>query len=225
MITLLPDEHLEQLDETLQLIVSPAYTFTTDSLLLAAFSAPKQHETACDLGTGCGILPLLWCRKECGPITAVDLQDAACDQLLRTLALNGLEDRVTVVHADLREKHQLLPAGSFDLIAMNPPYYAAGTGKQSQADSDRQAKHETTCTLQDAVAAAAWLLKNGGRFCLCQKPERLTDVLCALRAHRLEPKRLQFAAQNAQAAPFLVLVEAKRGGNPGLKVEAPLLLQ
>ena len=225
MITLLPDEHLEQLDETLRLIVSPAYTFTTDSLLLAAFSAPRRHETACDLGTGCGILPLLWCRKECGPVTAVDVQEPACAQLERSLALNGLEDRVTVVRADLRKEHPLLPRGSFDLVAMNPPYYAAGTGEQSRTDSDRQAKHETTCTLEDAAKAAARLLKNGGRFCLCQKPERLTDVLCTLRTHRLEPKRLRFASHRADTAPFLVLIEAKRGGNPGLKVEELLILQ
>ena len=87
------------------------------------------------------------------------------------------------------------------------------------------AKHEISCTLEDAAVAAARLLRFGGRFCLCQKPERLTDVLCTLRAHKLEPKRIRFAAQTAQKAPFLVLVEARRGGNPGLNVEAPLFLE
>lgn len=225
MQTLLPDEHLEQLDGNLQLIVSPAYTFTTDSLLLARFAAIRSHETACDLGTGCGVIPLLWCAGKTGEITAVDVQETACTQLERSLSLNGLKDRVTVVCADLRQKHPLLPAGAFDLVTMNPPYYAAGTGKQSATDSERLAKHEAACTLEDAVTAAARLLKNGGRFCLCQKPERLTDVLCTLRAHRLEPKRIRFAAQSAQKAPFLVLVEARHGGNPGVRVEDLLTLQ
>ena len=225
MQTLLPDEHLEQLDGNLQLIVSPAYTFTTDSLLLARFAAIRSHETACDLGTGCGVIPLLWCAGKTGEITAVDVQETACVQLERSLSLNGLKDRVTVVCADLRQKHPLLPAGAFDIVTMNPPYYAAGTGKQSRDSSGRLAKHETACTLEDAVTAAARLLKNGGRFCLCQKPERLTDVLCALRAHRLEPKRIRFAAQSAQKAPFLVLVEARHGGNPGVRVEDLLTLQ
>ena len=225
MQTLLPDEHLEQLDEALHLIVSPAYTFTTDSLLLARFAAIRSRETACDLGTGCGVIPLLWCAEKTGEITAVDVQEAACAQLERSLSFNGLKDRVTIVCADLRQKHPLLPAGAFDLVTMNPPYYAAGTGKQSRDNSDRLAKHETACTLEDAVAAAARLLQNGGRFCLCQKPERLTDVLCTLRAHRLEPKRIRFAAQSAQKAPFLVLVEARHGGNPGVRVEDLLTLQ
>ena len=219
------DERLEPLGNGLELIVSPAYTFTTDSLLLARFAAIRSHETACDLGTGCGVIPLLWCAGKTGEISAVDVQETACVQLERSLSLNGLEDRVTVVCADLRQKHPLLPAGAFDLVTMNPPYYAAGTGKQSRDSSGRLAKHETACTLEDAVTAAARLLKNGGRFCLCHKPQRLTDVLCTLRAHRLEPKRIRFAAQSAQKAPFLVLVEARHGGNPGVRVEDLLTLQ
>lgn len=221
---LLPGERLEPLGGGLQLVVSPAHGFSIDSLLLAAFAAIRKTDRACDLGTGCGIIPLLWCKGESGPITAAELQETACAQLQKSLALNGLEDRVAVVHADLREAHPALPAGAFDLVTMNPPFFVAGTGKNSAAESDRIARQETACTLEDAAGAAARLLKNGGRFCLCHRPERLTDVLCTLRSHRLEPKRLRFAAHSAETAPFLVLVEARRGGNPGLRVEAPLFL-
>lgn len=219
MAELLPGERLETFNDGLRLIVSPQHTFCEDSLLLAAFSGIGRHETACDLGTGCGVVPLLWCRGESGRITAVDLQETACDQLRRSLVLNRLDDRVSVVCADLRQKHPLLPPGMFDLVTINPPYYAVGTGRLSKADSDRIARHETTCTLEDAVTAAARLLKNGGRLCLCHKPERLTDVFCVLREQKLEPKRLQFVSQSAQKAPWLALVEARRGGKPGLKVE------
>lgn len=225
MPDLLPDEHLEPLGGGLQIVVSPAHSFSVDSILLAEFSAIRKHDNACDLGTGCGIIPLLWCKGESGPITAVELQERACRQLEKSLALNHLEDRVMTVCADLREKHPALPGGSFDLITMNPPYFAAGSGKESAGESDRLSRHEAACSLQDAVCAAARLLKNGGRFCLCHKPQRLTDVLCALRAHALEPKRLRFAAHDAQKAPFLVLIEARRGGNPGARVEELLVLQ
>ena len=222
---MLPDEHLEPLGGGLQLVVSPAHGFSIDSLLLADFAAIRKTDKACDLGTGCGIIPLLWCKGDSGPVAAVELQEKACSQLKKSLALNGLEDRVTVVHGDLREKHPSLPFGFFDLVTMNPPYYAAGTGKQSHNKSVRAARHETTCTLDDASEAAARLLCFGGRFCLCQKPERLTDVLCTLRDHHLEPKRIRFAAQTAQKTPFLVLVEARLGGKPGVNVEAPLFLE
>ena len=225
MIALFPGERLEPLGDGLQLVVSPAHGFSIDAILLADFAAIRKTDKACDLGTGCGIIPLLWCKGESGLITAVDLQETACSQLEKTLVLNGLEDRVTVVRADLREKHPALPAGAFDLVTMNPPFFAAGTGKDSAAQSDHLARQETACTLEDAAMAAARLLRFGGRFCLCHRPERLTDVLCTLRAHKLEPKRLRFASHSAETAPFLLLVEARRGGKPGLRLEAPLVLQ
>ena len=224
-ISLLPDEHLEPLGGGLRLVVSPAHIFSTDSILLSHFSEIRKRDTACDLGTGSGVIPLLWCKRETGPVTAVDIQEKACAQLAKSLALNHLEDRITVVHADLREKHPLLPWGSFDLVTMNPPYFAAGAGIESLANSDRLTRHETECTLEDAVQTAAKLLRFGGRFCLCQKPERLSDVTFALREAKLELKRLRFVAQKEGRAPWLFLAEGKRGAKPGVRVEPQLMLQ
>jgi len=225
MPDLLPDEHLEPLGGGLRLVVSKAHIFSTDSLLLAHFSAIRKNDHACDLGTGCGIIPLLWCKGESGPISAVEIQEKACAQLRKSIALNGLADRVTVVQTDLRQKHPLLPWGTFDLVTMNPPYQAAGSGIESTAGSDKIVRHETTCTLEDAAAAASHLLRFGGRFCLCHKPERLADILCTLREQKLEAKRIRFASQKEGSAPWLVLVEGKRGGKPGLRVEKTLVLQ
>ena len=78
---------------------------------------------------------------------------------------------------------------------------------------------ELTCTLDQLCAAAARLVKNGGRFALCHRPERLCDVLCTLRAHGLEPKRLKLVAHSPAHPPALLLVEAVKGGRPGLVVE------
>ncbi|MBQ5969949.1 MAG: methyltransferase [Clostridia bacterium] len=224
-LSLCPDERLEPLGGGLQIVVSPAHIFSTDSILLAHFAGIHKYDTACDLGTGSGIIPLLWCKGESGPITAVDLQEKACAQLQMSLALNHLEHRVTVVQTDLRQKHPLLPRGTFDLVTMNPPYQPLGTGHASTARSDRLARQETTCTLADAAQAAANLLRFGGRFCLCHKPERLADILCTLRDCRLEAKRVRFVVQAEGRAPWLVLVEGKRGAKPGLRVEKDLPLQ
>ena len=219
------DEHLEPLGGGLQLVVSSAHIFSTDSILLSYFSDIRKHDTACDLGTGSGVIPLLWCKRESGPITAVDIQEKACSQLEKSLALNGLEDRITVVNADLREKNPRLPWGTFDLVTMNPPYFAVGSGIESTAHSDRLARHERSCTLEDAVRAASNLLRFGGRFCLCQKPERLGDVVVALRQARLELKRLRFVVQTEGKAPWLFLAEGKRGAKPGVRVEPLLVMQ
>lgn len=225
MISLLPDEHLEPLGGGLQLVVSPAHIFSTDSILLSYFSEIRKRDTACDLGTGSGVIPLLWCKRETGPITAVDIQEKACAQLAKSLALNHLEDRVTVVHADLRQKNPLLGWGAFDLVTMNPPYFAEGSGIKSASNSDKLSRHETSCSLEDAVQTAANLLRFGGRFCLCQKPERLSDVVVALRQAKLELKRLRFVVQTEGRAPWLFLAEGKRGAKPGVRIEPPLVMQ
>ncbi len=225
MLPLAPDEHLEPLGPSMQIVVSPAHIFSTDSLLLAYFSNIHKYDTACDLGTGSGIIPLLWCKKETGAITAVDIQEKAVMQLKKSLAINRLEDRVTVVHTDLRQKHPLLPRGTFDLVTMNPPYQQIGAGHESTAQSDRLARQETACTLADAAEAAAHLLRFGGRFCLCHKPERLTDIICVLREQKLEAKRIRFVLQKEGLAPWLVLVEGKRGAKSGVRIEKALVLQ
>ncbi len=224
-IELKTGEKLEPLGKDMSLIVSKAHTFGTDAILLADFSNPKKKETLCDLGTGCGIIPLLWCKKETGDITAVDIQPAACGQLTRSLSLNGLTQRVKVVNADLRELKGVLDFGSFDLVTMNPPYKPVGTGIESESEADKIARHETMCTVDDAVRAAASLLRFGGRFCLCHRPERLCDIICSMRENKLEVKRLRFVCQQEGKPPWLVLVEGKRGAKSHVTIEKNLIMQ
>ena len=140
-------------------------------------------------------------------------------------ARNGLTDRLAFRQGDLRDIRALLPAGTFDLAVSNPPYYPAGSGRLPEAEALRSARSEAGCTLEEVCAAAAYLLRWGGSFCLVHKPERLADLCCALRARGLEPKRLRFVCRWAGGAPSLLLLEARRGGRPGLDIAAPLCLE
>jgi tRNA1Val (adenine37-N6)-methyltransferase len=126
------------------------------------------------------------------------------------LSQNGLTG--TIVTGDLRQP--LLPAGQFELVVSNPPYFPLNSGK-----SGGPARSEETCTLDQLCAAASRLVKNGGRFALCHRPERLADVICTLRAHDLEPKRLKLLRHGPDHPPSLLLVEALRQGKPGMKIE------
>lgn len=218
-------KHTEQIGKSLRLIVSDRHTFGTDALLLASFSAPRPRDALCDLGTGCGIIPFCWLRDGADHVTAVELQEDACDMLRRSVGLNGLSDRLTVLNADIRCLKGLLPANAFDLVTMNPPYFPAGTGKVSAADNARIARHETALTLEELFTAAAGLLKFGGRMCVCLRPERLAECIAQMRAAKIEPKRLRFVAQREGAAPWLFLLEGKRGRNPGMTVEPELHLE
>lgn len=206
-------------------LVNDEYAFGTDALLLAAFAAPKKKDTVCDFGTGCGILPLLWCREQTPvSVTAVDIQHDACALVNSAIALNNLETRLRVVCADIRDKKAVKSLGHFDLVTMNPPYYTVGSGFVSRTEAARTARHETACSFEDAASAAEEVLRFGGRFCLCFRPERLCDAVCALRASGLEPKRMRFVAARAGKVPRLTLLEARKGGRPGLRVLPTLYL-
>ena len=198
---------------------SAVHRFGSDALLLARFSEPKRAWRAADLCSGCGIVSLEWHdRGHRGPCLGLELQPEASALLAAACAEQGIE-HITPVCADLRSFRE--GAGSYDLCACNPPYFTAG---EQAADRARAtARHETDCTLDDVCAAAQRVLRYGGRFTLVHRAERLADVLCAMRSHGIEPKRLRFLAKSPDAAPSLLFVEGKRGGKSGLVIEPPLV--
>ncbi len=197
----------------------------TDSVLLADFVRASAAARGVDLGCASGILSLLllW-RTEKLHMTGLELREDAAALARENLARNGLAARGAVLTGDLRASRQLFPAGSFDLAVSNPPYFALGSGALSPDPARAAARGELDCSLQELCAAAAWLLRTGGSFCLVYRPERLAELFCRLCESGLEPKRLRPVCPRAASAPSLVLVEARRGGRPGLAVEPALVL-
>ena len=182
-----------------------------DALALGAFASVRPGWRVCDLGAGSGALLLLLARRaDRLALTGVEVDPLSAQTARNNLESNGLAGEV--VAGDLRTAP--LPAGGFDLVVSNPPYFPVGSGK-----SGGPARSEEFCSLAELCAAASRLVKNGGRFALCHRPERLVDVLCALRSCRLEPKRLKLAAHGPGHPPSLLLVEAVKQGRPGLTVE------
>lgn len=183
----------------------------SDTLALGDFAAIKPGWRVCDLGTGSGALLLLLARRSSGlSLTGVEIDPLSACTARENLEANRLPGEI--IAGDLRTVP--LPAGSFDLAVSNPPYFPAGSGT-----SGGPARSEERCTLDGLCAAAGRLVKNGGRFALCHRPERLADVFCALREAGLEPKRLKFAGHGAGYPPSLALVEAVKGAGVGLSVE------
>lgn len=181
-----------------------------DTLALGAFATVRPHWQVCDLGTGSGALLLLLAGRESTvSLTGVELDPAAAQAAQTNLTINNVNGQVLC--CDLR--CATLPAGQFDLVISNPPYFSVGSGK-----SGGSTRCEESCTLDELCAAAARLTKNGGRFALCHRPERLVDLLCTLRKHGLEPKRLKLLSHSPAHPPSAVLVEAVRQGKPGLDI-------
>lgn len=198
------------------------FCFGTDAILLGAFAAEKRFAKAVDLGCGTGILPLLLASYPCAEkVCGVELSPRCADLAKQSVAYNGISDRVEIFCEDLR--NTALPAGKFDLVTCNPPYFLPGTGKAS-SEKKESARREETCTFEDIAGCASRLLKFGGRFCFVHKPERLCRVMSAASVCGLEPKVLRLIYPKADRAPELFLMECKKGASAGLKVDKPFVL-
>ena len=225
---LLPGERVDDLQwKNLRVIQSPdAFRFGMDAVLLADFAGVRPRSRVCDLGTGTGILPLLLSGRAPDMVCdAIEIQADAADRAKRSMKLNGLTDRITVHHRDLKEVRSFLPHAAYDLVICNPPYSPAQASLHSPKAALRTARQETECTLDDIAAAAAFLLRGRGRFALMLPAARLTDAFETLRGHRLEPKRLRFVHANASRPARLALIAAQLDVNPGLIIEPPLIVQ
>ncbi|MCC8022446.1 MAG: methyltransferase, partial [Clostridiales bacterium] len=153
--------------------VTDVHTFGTDAVLLANFAAVRTQDVPVDLGTGCGILPMLWYAGGYeGDVRCLDIQPSAVELVRLTAKRNGLEERLKVYELDLRRADTLFARGAFTLVTMNPPYFPSGTGAVSRDDRMRTARHESDCTLEEICSEADSLLKFGGRFCIWLRPER-----------------------------------------------------
>jgi len=192
--------------------------------LLADFAAPRGAKKLCDLCAGCGIVSLLWSADGVSRlIDAVEIQSEAAHLIRLASEYNRLPG-LHAIETDLRTldaSHN----GTYDLVACNPPYKKSGTGAVSRESAARTAKHETLCTLEDAVSAGARLLKNGGRLCICHRPERLADLITLMKAFKIEPKRLRFVQQRVNTRPWLFLIEGKKCAKPGLFAEPTLIVE
>lgn len=201
-----------------------AFRLGTDSVLLAHFTNTGRAKRILDLGCGAGVLTVLLADKaplaECRGIEIQPESAAVCRE---NMMVNGHAPEL-IRTGDLREHRVLFEAGYFDLVVSNPPYFAAGTGYTAPDSRRATAREENTCTMDDMCAAASYVLKWGGLFSVVHRPERLSELLCTMTKYAMEPKRLCLVSHKAHSAPNLVLVEARRGGKPGLTIEAPLIL-
>lgn len=201
-----------------------SFKLSTDSVLLADFANSSRARRILDLGSGAGVLcVLLGSKNPEAEIVGIELQEDFAALSRENLSENGLNN-AGIINADLRGYRDLFPAESFDLVVTNPPYFPENSGYSAPSSHRAAAREEKTCTLADVCACARFALRWGGSLALVHRPERLSELFCAMTAAGIEPKRLRMVCHKAGRAPSLVLVEGRRGGKPGLVIEPPLLL-
>ncbi len=225
-ITPAPDEGADLfLDGRLRLIqFRDGYRFSIDAVLISQFATVRPGDVVVDLGTGCGIIPLiLLITKPVGHIFGLEIQPGLITQAGRNARLNGFEKRMDVVRGDFR--HLPFASGIADLVVCNPPYRKINSGRINPDPQKAIARHEILASLDDLLRAGATLLTKKGRFALVYPAVRLAEVFVRMRRFNLEPKRLRIHYPDIDAYAKLALVEATLGGNPGLEILPPLLGQ
>lgn len=225
-IELKPGESVTGINEYLRIIQSESsLKFGTDSYLLSAFIGKKIKGEACDLGAGSGVISLFAAaRTSFEKVHAVEINEASCDLIVRNAALNGLSEKIECIGADVRDIKEKFAAESMSAVFSNPPYMRAGSGKESSDDAINAARRECNGTVADFVVAASYLLKFGGRFYCVFRPERVCELIHSMKCNSLEPKRIVNVYPDAKSAPCLVLIEAKRGAAPDVKIARPLII-
>ncbi len=225
-ITLAADERLYEINEQLRLIQkNGAFAFGTDAYLLSAFLRPAPRARALELGCGNGVVSLLAAaRGKFSHIIAAEIQAEMAALSLRNVALNGLDRHITVRHADIRTLTPTALGGEVDAVFANPPYMRTDSGAASPHTALQIARHECEGGIKEFAAAAAKCLKYGGLFYTVYRPDRLESLFAALKESGLAPKRMLFVHDTPQAAPGMVLTEAKRGAAEGLSLLPPLFL-
>ena len=220
------DERLDYLlAEDLRIIQSPSvFSFSLDAVLLSRFvNIPKSRGAIVDLCSGNGVIPLFLSARTKAKIIGVELQPRLHDMAMRSVAYNELQEQIDMVLGDVKEAPATLGVEKYDAVTCNPPYFLANElSEKNVSEHYAIARHEIHLTLEEAVQSASRLLKQGGKAAFVHRPGRLLDIVTAMRANRLEPKRIQFVYPKKGKEANTLLIEGIKDGKPDLKILPPL---
>ena len=227
MSNLLPGERIDELQRNgYRIIQNPErFCFGMDAVLLSGFARAKKQERCLDLGCGNGIIPILMEAKTEGKhFTGLEIQPESADMARRSVALNGLQDRIDIVEGDIKDASKIFGASSFHVVTTNPPYMTAQHGLTNLYEAKTIARHEVLCNLEDIIRESARLLMPGGRFYMVHRPFRLAEIISLMVQYRMEPKRMRLVYPYVDREPNMVLIEGLRGGKSRMTVEKPLIV-
>ena len=201
------------------------FNFSLDSVLLPNFiTINKNVENILDIGTGNAPIPLILSSKTNAKITAIEIQKEVCELAKKSVELNNLQEQIKIIHGDINILKDELPINYFDIITCNPPFFEVKKeSKLNQSDYKTIARHEITLNLNQICNIAKRLLKNDGILGIVHRPERLTDILIAMRENNIEPKKIRFVSPKTGENANTVLVEGVLNGKKGLNVLSTLI--
>ena len=201
------------------------YRFSIDAVLLASLAELRPEDTVLDLGTGCGIIPLILAyRHPKIRIHGVEVQEGFADLAAQNVKENCLDNRISIHCLDMKILKLDMTSGPVDVVVSNPPYRRAESGRINPDRQRAVARHEIKITLNDVVETASRMLRTAGRFKTIYTAERTADMITQMRLARLEPKSLRMIHSGNNTEAKLIFIEGKKGGRPGLKIGPPLII-
>ncbi len=201
------------------------YRFSIDSILLAHHVNPKPDDVVLDLGTGCGIIPLILAAQHPAlNIYGVEIQQRLADIAASNVKDNAFGERLHIFKTDMRRLTQHMFNEPVDIVVSNPPYRKVNAGRINPDCQRAMARHEIAITLAELTQTAARLLRTGGRFIVIYLAERLADLMSTMRSARIEPKKLRMIHSSRQSEAKLILVEGMKEGRPGMSMPPPLFV-
>jgi len=208
-------------------IIQPrnGYRFAIDAVLLAFFANLDGINTAIDLGTGSGVIPLILShRSKHIKVKGIELLDSAVDRARRNMVLNGLAERVEIIHSDIKDIEKVLPRGGVDLVLSNPPFWKKGEGRISKNYEEALARHEININLNQIVSTASYLLSTSGKFCIIQRADRLDEALMYFQENNFRMVKIRLVYAFADREANLVLLEGQKSGKKKLITLPPLVI-
>lgn len=201
------------------------FRFGVDAVFLSEFAKVKPGESVLDMGTGNGIIPILLAAKTKGKhFCGLEIQPYSACIAEKSVEYNSLGDRIEIVNGDIKEASAIFGCEVFDVVVSNPPYMAAEHGLRNETDAKYIARHEALCSFEDIAHQASKVVRTRGRVYIIHRPQRLAEIIITLAKYKLETKRLRFIHSYIDKEPVMVMIEALKGGNPGMRIDKPLIV-
>lgn len=201
------------------------FCFGMDAVLLSHFAKDsiRRNDKILDIGTGTGIIGILLSAKTlASQIVGIEIQNDVADMAKRSIQLNNLQDKFSIINDDLKKIDEYFKSDYFDVVVSNPPYKQDNTGLKNDNEGKIISRHEVKCSLEDVIICASKMLKDKGSFYMVHRPERLKDILCTLNKYKLEPKEIRFVHPSVNKKPNLILIKSVKNAKPFLNIQEPL---
>jgi len=201
------------------------YRFSIDAVLLAYHAGKCSGSRILDLGTGCGIIPLIMAyRNPELTVYGIEVQKELADIAIINVKSNNMENQITILCRDMKELNDTMTSAPFDMVVSNPPYWKVSSGRMNPDQQRAVARHEIKATLLDVIETTRRMLRTSGRFVTVYSSDRITDIITQMRSFNIEPKFLRSIHSNENSEAKMILVEGIKGGRPGVTIAPPLII-